>query len=216
MLGSKRQRMRTSSRSLAVVLFDEVALLDVAAPLEVLTTAGRSWNFRLFKVHAVAARPGRVKTPSQLELEARASFDELPAPELLLVPGGYGARRALDDDGVIDYLRRAGATATHVFGVGNGALLLGKAGLLGAAAVSVGTDAAALLQEIAPEARPDVDARFCKDGRLVTAATPGGAVDAALRIVQELLGTKQAMAVAAALGATPPAAGGDVAILNSG
>jgi transcriptional regulator GlxA family with amidase domain len=216
MLGVHRRRMRTSSRSLAIVLFDEVALLDVAAPLEVLTTAGRSWNFRPFKVHAVAARPGRLKTPSQLELEARVSFDELPAPEMVLVPGGYGARRALGDDAVLRYLATAAAGATHLFGVGNGALLLGKAGLLGTATVSVAADTVPLLHEVAPEARPDVDARFCKDGRIVTAATPGGAVDAALKIVQELLGRKQALAVAAALGATPPGTADDVAIVNSG
>jgi transcriptional regulator GlxA family with amidase domain len=207
--------MRTSSRSLAVVLFDEVALLDVAGPLEVLTTAGRTWNFRLFKVHTVAAQVGRLNTRSQLELEATTSFDDLPSPEFLLVPGGYGARRALSDDAVLAYLSRAGAAATHLFGIGNGTLLLGKAGLLGNAEVSVTQDAAELLRDIAPEARPDTEARHRRDGRLVTAATPGGAVDAALRVVAELLGNKQARAVAAALGAAPPSAAGDVAIVNT-
>jgi transcriptional regulator GlxA family with amidase domain len=207
--------MRTSSRSLAVILFDEVALLDVAGPLEVLTSAGRSWNFRPFKVHTVAATPGRLKTPSQLDLDARTSFDALPSPELVLVPGGYGARRALSDGALLGYLTRAGASATHLIGVGNGVLLLGKAGLLGSAEVSVTAEAAELLRDVAPEARPDTQSRYRKDGRLVTAATPAGAVDAALRIVAELLGNKQARAVAAALGATPPATPGDVAIVNA-
>jgi transcriptional regulator GlxA family with amidase domain len=207
--------MRTSSRSLSVVLFDEVALLDVAAPLEVLTTAGRSWNFRLFKVRTVAASPGRYRTPSQLPLEATASFDEVPSPDLVLVPGGYGARRALGDDAVVGYLSRAGASAAHVFGVGNGALLLGKAGLLDDVSVSVAADCVDLLREVAPRARPDLDARFCKHGRIVTASTPGGAVDAALRVVLDLLGKKQALAVALALGATPPGDATDVAIVNS-
>ncbi len=207
--------MRTSSRSLAVVLFDEVALLDVAGPLEVLTTAGRTWNFRLFKVHLVAAARGQVKTRSQLELTAKASFEELPAPELLLVPGGYGARRALSDPAVVGYLSRAAATAAHLLAVGNGVLLLGRAGLLGDAQVSVTADAAELLREIAPEARADTQARFRQDGRLVTAATASGAVDGALRIVAELIGSKQANAVAAAVGATPPSLPGDVAIVDT-
>jgi len=207
--------MRTSSRTLSIVLFDEFALLDVAAPLEVLTTAGRSWNFRLFKVRTVATSPGRLKTPSQLTLEATASFDDVPSPDLVLVPGGYGARRALGDEAVVGYLSRAGANAAHVFGVGNGALLLGKAGLLDDVAVSIAADGAALLREVAPRARPDADARFCREGRIVTAATPGGAVDAALRVVQDLLGKKQALAVALSLGATPPGDPADVAIVNS-
>src|SRR5882724_1836294 len=183
--------MRTSSRTLAVVLFDEVALLDVAAPLEALTTAGRTWNFRPFKVFTVAATPGRKKTPSQVELEARGSFDDCPEPELVLVPGGYGARRALTDDATVQYLTRAGATASYVFGVGNGVLLLAKAGLIGATDVSVTADIAELLREACPEARPDPHARYRKEGKIVTAATAGGAVEAAVHLVSELLGKKQ-------------------------
>ena len=70
--------MRTSSRSLAVILFDEVALLDISAPLEVLTTAGRNWNFRPFKIFTVAAAAGRIKTPCQIELTANGSFESCP------------------------------------------------------------------------------------------------------------------------------------------
>jgi transcriptional regulator GlxA family with amidase domain len=201
--------MRTSSRSLAVVLFDEVALLDISAPLEVLTTAGRNWNFRPFKVFTVAAAAGRIKTPSQIEVTAHGSFDTCPSPEVVLVPGGYGARRALADGAVVGYLSRAGATASIVFGVGNGVLLLGKAGLLGESAVSVTAEAAERLLEECPGAKPDTQARFRKEGKLVTAATSGGAVDAALQLVSDLLGRKQAVAVAAALGAPPPTKSGE-------
>jgi transcriptional regulator GlxA family with amidase domain len=201
--------MRTSSRSLAVVLFDEVALLDVSAPLEVLTTAGRNWNFRPFKVFTVAAAAGRIKTPSQIELTAHGSFDTCPAPEIVLVPGGYGARKALSDDAVVGYLSRAGATASLVFGVGNGVLLLGRAGLLGETTVSIAAEASELLREQSPDAKPDSQARFRKEGKIITAATPGGAVDAALQLVSELLGRKQAVAVAVALGAAPPTKSGE-------
>jgi transcriptional regulator GlxA family with amidase domain len=208
--------MRTSSRTLAVVLFDEVALLDVAAPLEALTTAGRTWNFRPFKIFTVAATRGMKKTPSQVELEARGAFEDCPEPELLLVPGGYGARRALSDDRTVEYVTRAGAKASCVFGVGNGVLLLAKAGLIGATEVSVTADIAELLRESCPEARPDTQARYRKEGKLVTAATSGGAVEAAIHLVSDLLGKKQATAVAAALGASLPMAEGKaVEIVNA-
>src|SRR5689334_18507838 len=121
--------MRTSSRSVALLLFDEVELLDVGALLGVLTTAGRQWNFRPFKVHAVSAQPGLVETRSQIRLESDGSFDSCEEPEILLVPGGYGARRALADESTIAWLRRAGAGAERCCGIGNGVLLLAKAGV---------------------------------------------------------------------------------------
>jgi transcriptional regulator GlxA family with amidase domain len=206
--------MRTSSQSLAVVLFDEVALLDVALPLEVLTTAGRVWNFRPFKVFAVAAAPGSVKTPSQLELPARHCFADCPTPEMVLVPGGYGARRALGDDAVLQYLRGVAPGASLLFGVGNGVLLLAAAGLLGAADVSVTADAAERLHDLDASTRADTASRFRRSGRVLTASTPAGAAEAALGVVAELLGKKQALAVAAMLGLPPPAAPGGVEIVS--
>jgi transcriptional regulator GlxA family with amidase domain len=197
--------MRTSSRSLAIVLFDEMALLDVAAPLEVLTTAGRVWNFRPFKVFPVAAAPGTLKTPSQLGLTATHTFGECPEPEVLLVPGGYGARRSLADESVVHYLRDAGARASLLFAVGNGVLLLARAGLLASSDVSVTAEIGERVQEIDGSVRPDTSARFRRSGRFVTASTPAGAAEAALQVVAELLGKKQAVAVAATLGLPPPA-----------
>ena len=197
--------MRTSSRSLAIVLFDEMALLDVAAPLEVLTTAGRVWNFRPFKVFAVAAAAGTLRTPSQLGLTATHAFDECPEPEMLLVPGGYGARKSLTDETVVDYLKSAGARASLLFGVGNGVLLLARAGLLAASEVSVTAEVGERVHEIDASVRSDTSARFRRSGRLLTASTPVGAAEAALQVVAELLGKKQAVAVAATLGLPPPA-----------
>lgn len=197
--------MRTSSRSLSVVLFDEMALLDVAAPLEVLTTAGRVWNFRPFKVFPVASTPGTLKTPSQLGLTATHAFAECPEPEVVLVPGGYGARRSLADEAVVQYLGSAGARASLLFGVGNGVLLLARAGLLASSDVSVTAEVGERLQEIDASARPDTTARFRRSGRLLTASTPAGAAEGALSVVAELLGKKQALAVAATLGLPPPA-----------
>ena len=44
--------MRTSARNVTLVLFDEVEALDFAAVLQVLTQAGRHWNWRPFKIEA--------------------------------------------------------------------------------------------------------------------------------------------------------------------
>src|SRR5262245_33301471 len=121
--------MRTSSRVVSLLLFDEVELLDVSGPLGVLTTAGRQWNWRPFKIQTVAARSGMIETRSQVRLESEATFDSCAAAEILIVPGGYGARRALDDVSTIDWVRNTGEKAMHCLGIGNGILVLAKAGL---------------------------------------------------------------------------------------
>jgi transcriptional regulator GlxA family with amidase domain len=192
--------MRTSSRNVAVALFDEMDLMDVAGPLSVFTQAGRTWNFRPFRVFTAAHVRGTVGTRSQVRLEAGHAFSECPAPEILLVPGGYGARRAVQDEAFIAWLVRAAESATTLLGVGSGVLPLARAKLLGDADVAVSSDLQSTLEELSPSSRPDTSARFRESGRVVTAQTAAGALEAALQLVSKALGTKQASAVAASLG----------------
>jgi transcriptional regulator GlxA family with amidase domain len=192
--------MRTSSRVVSVLLFDEVELLDVSGPLGVLTTAGRQWNWRPFKIQAVSARAGLIDTRSQVRLESEATFDACAAAEILIVPGGYGARRALDDGSTIDWVRSTGERATNCLGIGNGILVLAKAGLCDGLEVAAGRESAELLAELSPSARRNGTARFIEDGKLLTAPNATGGIEASLRLVSRLLGKKQAQGVAASLG----------------
>jgi transcriptional regulator GlxA family with amidase domain len=201
--------MRTSARSVSLVLFDEVELFDVACLLQVLSAAGRQWNFRPFKVTAVAETPGLVDTRAQLRVEAKRPFSEVTTSEIVLVPGGYGARRALANAALTGWLAEVGAGAERVIAVGNGILLLAKAGLLANQDVAAPSEIADLLAELEPAARLDRSAEFRASGNVLTAATSLAAVDVALALVESVLGKKQADGVARALGkkVEPPSTG---------
>lgn len=201
---------------MAVIVFDEVELLDVAAVLSVLGAAGRQWNYRPFKLVPVATRAGLVDTRSQLRLEARTALADCPSPELVIVPGGYGARRALADPELVQYLERVAPTVTQFVGVGNGVLLLGRAGLTADLDVAVPAETVASLSELSPTARPDVSARFRESGKVISAATAAGALDAALHLVSKILGKKQAEIVAVSLGLSWTAgSASDVSIVDA-
>lgn len=199
---------------MAILLFDEVELLDVAGVCSVLSAAGRQWNFRPFKIHAVGTRAGLVETRSQVRLEAKLTLSDVPSPEVLVVPGGYGARRALSDSSLLGWLARAGPAATHVLGIGNGLLLLGAAGVLGDRSVAAGRDLGPLLHDSAPGATLNHEARALESRGLFTAQGSAAAADAALTLVSSVLGAKQARAVAETLGiplASAPDAGVTIA-----
>jgi len=193
--------MRTSAHSVAVVVFDEVELLDVAAPLQAFAVAGRHWNWRPYKVFMVGRAAGRVETRSQVALEVSCTLSDCPAVELLIVPGGYGARRALDDSALISWLAERGAAAKLVGSVGWGGLLAARAGLADAVAVALPSEAALLLAEIAPAARAaDPGERLVDAGKLVSVAESAAALDLGLQLVARTLGDKLALAAAHKLG----------------
>src|SRR6478609_6352404 len=116
--------MRTKPYATAIALFDEVELLDVSGPMSVLSGAGRQWNFQPFKIDLVANRTGPIATRSALSLPATHCAATHNGCECLIIPGGYGARRAAEDAEFLAWLRRAAGGAEIVAAIGNGVLLL--------------------------------------------------------------------------------------------
>jgi transcriptional regulator GlxA family with amidase domain len=184
----------------AVVLFDEVELFDVAGACSVLSAAGRQWNFRPFKIHTVATRVGPIETRSQVRLEARLMLSAVTAPEVIVVPGGYGARRALSDTGLLAWLKSAGQSASHLLGIGNGVLLLGAADLLQDHTVAARRDLEGPLKESSVSVTLDHETPVFHSKNLFTARSSADAAHAALTLVSALLGAKQAKVVAETLG----------------
>jgi transcriptional regulator GlxA family with amidase domain len=199
--------VRTSSRNFAVLLFDEVELLDVASMMQVASLAGRHYNWRPFRLLPVARAAGLIDTRSQLRLEATFSFEDCPAPELLFVPGGYGARRAAEDASTVEWCRKVAPSATLTLAVGAGVAVLGAAGLLDGASVATTSDTRAWLAGALTNTRLDEPGPIVAalEGKLLTAASSGHGVELGLAMVEQQLGKKLAAAVRTQLGALPVA-----------
>jgi len=193
--------VRTSSRNFAVLLFDEVELYDVACMMQVASLAGRHYNWRPYRLLSVARQAGLVETRSQLRLEAKFSFADCPAPELLFVPGGYGARRAAEDEATLDFCRRAAQTSQLLLAVGSGVGVLGAAGLLEGASVAASSDTRHWLAPRVPNTRlEDQPLVALPDAPLLTAAGSGYGVELGLALVERQLGRRMALTLRANLG----------------
>lgn len=192
--------MRTRPYRLAVVVFDEMDLLDVAGPLEVFSTAGRKWNWRAVKAELLATRAGPHLTRAQLQIGPGTSPPLADAPELVLIPGGYGARRALEDEALVHYLASVREGLILTLSVGLGSLLAAKAGLLRGADVATTPALASELLELDASLRPDTQSRTRASERAFSAAHNGSAIDLGLEAVARLLGKSQASGTARELG----------------
>lgn len=191
--------MRTRSRTVALLLFDEVELLDFAGPLEVLSVAGRHYNFRPFKIVNVACTPGLIETRNQMRIQADTALADCTAADVLLVPGGYGARRALGEPRIEAFLHERGEACELVLAVGFGCLLVAQAGLCRGQTVSAPQEIAELCRELDPSLQLSPDAIACS-GRLLTASKSAQSTELGLRAVSQLLGAKLASQVGSRLG----------------
>ena len=182
--------MQTRAKRALIVAFDEVNLLDLAAPIAALTRAGRRWNFRPFHVAVAAVTPGGIQTRDQLRLDAPLALSAVAPAEIVIVPGGYGARRAADDPLVTVELARIAEKAEIVAGIGWGVLVLAQAGLIGGRRVATGPELEPLLRAQCPGAVCDASLEPVFDAPLLTVRGGGGALSLGLEIVERSFGKK--------------------------
>jgi transcriptional regulator GlxA family with amidase domain len=176
------------SRRVGILLFEEVEVLDVCGPYEVFSVAGRRHGLIPFEVRLVAetlgpvtGRNGFIFTPHECWADA-APFD------LLVVPGGPGARRAMHHPATLAWVREQAAAAELLLSVCTGALILATAGLLEGLAATTHHGALELLRESTPRTRLLSGRRVVDNGRIVTSAGVAAGIDMSLHIVGRLLG----------------------------
>lgn len=109
---------------IAFLLFPGVTQLDLTGPAQVLSRLPDA------RVHLVWKSFDPVPTDAGFSILPNATFVNMPAPNLLCVPGGMGIADVIDDEEALNWVRAAGSGAQWVTSVCTGALILGAAGLL--------------------------------------------------------------------------------------
>ncbi|MFG3306773.1 DJ-1/PfpI family protein [Streptomyces wuyuanensis] len=172
---------------IAIVLYEGFTSLDAVGPYELLSRLpGAETVF-------VAKEAGPVRNDQgTLVVVADRALHEVTRPDIVLVPGGPGSRRAMLDETILDWLRTADATSTWTTSVCTGSHLLAAAGLLeGRRATSHWL----ALDDIVPFGAEPTGERVVFDGKYVTAAGVSSGIDMALHLLGRIAGDEVAQTV---------------------
>jgi putative intracellular protease/amidase len=171
----------------AYLLYDRFTALDITGPYEVLSSMpGTESVF-------VAEEAGPVRNEQgTLALVADRSLEEVPAPDVLVVPGGLGTRRLFGHEPLLAWLRNVHETATWTTSVCTGSLLLAAAGLLAGAPATTHWLARDTLASLGAVPIPD---RVVRHGKIITAAGVSAGIDMALRLAELMYGEVAAKAI---------------------
>ncbi len=181
--------------TVGILIFDGVEVLDFAGLYEVFsrtrlepgTESRRSDESAPFRVFTFAERAGAVVATGGLRVLPDFDLASVPRIELLVIPGGFGTRPMLQDQAMLEWIRRAAAAATRVASVCTGALVLAKAGLLAGRRATTHWGALATLAELDPTIRVDADARVVEDVIYTSAGVSAG-IDMAFAVVEAMHG----------------------------
>jgi transcriptional regulator GlxA family with amidase domain len=177
-----------TSRTLAILIFDDVEVLDFCGPFEVFSVANHFSDPPAFNVQTVAEKAGPIRACGGLSVNPHHRVLECPWPDILLAPGGQGTRKEMHNPAILDWIRQASSKAELILSVCTGALLLAKAGLLDGLETTTHHGAIDLLRQTAPKSTVHADRRFVDNGRIVCSAGIAAGIDMSLHVVSRLLG----------------------------
>jgi transcriptional regulator GlxA family with amidase domain len=183
-------------RNVAILVFDEVEVLDFAGPFEVFAVTDELRDHSAFNVMTVAPQPGTVRARNGLKVVPDYALEACPQPHVLVVPGGFGARALLRNPVILEWIQTRARRAELTMSVCTGALVLARIGILDGMRVTTHHLVVEELRRIAPMAVVEAGPRFHDNGAVLTAAGISAGIDCSLHVVGRLLGADAAATTA--------------------
>lgn len=173
---------------IAIVLYPGFTALDFIGPYESLRWLPDA------EVRFLWHEPGPIAADSGvLVIGATHSFEETPAPDVILIPGGFTTVEYARDEKLLDWVRRAHETATWTASVCSGSMILAASGLLAGKRATSHWAALPALRAFGVE--PVSDERIVHQGDLVTCAGVSAGIDLGLWLAAKIAGEDRAKAI---------------------
>jgi len=179
-----------SKRRLGIVLFPGFELLDVFGPAEMFGNLRNQ-----IELVMVAAASGAVASAQGPAAIADVSLSDCPPLDMLLVPGGIGTRREVENATLLDWLRTRAAGAEIVMTVCTGTALLARAGVLDGRRATTNKRAFDWVASQGPGVEWVRPARWVEDGKFATSSGVSAGIDMALAVIERLYGEETARAL---------------------
>ena len=194
----------TSPRTIGILIFDEVEVLDFCGPFEVFSVARpegvKDDEGRLFQVFTVAEEDKVIKCRGGLLVQPHYTIQNAPPLDILIVPGGQGTRRERHNEKLLGWIEAQDQQTKFTLSVCTGAFLLAELGLLDGKKATTHWGSVDFMRETYPHLEMVENTRYVDEGRIVTSAGISAGIDMSLHIVEKLHGQEVAAVDGAAHG----------------
>lgn len=189
-------------KHVGIVLFDDIEVLDFCGPFEVFSVTRLSEEKRRaepspFEVSLIAETLSPITTTGGMRVIPQYSFENSPPIDILVVPGGWGTRRELNNPVMLAWLSKRAAEVELLTSVCTGSMLLGFAGLLDGLHATTHWRSLEWMRDSFPGVIVEYEQRVVADGRVFTSAGISAGIDMALKVVVRYCGEEIARATAA-------------------
>ena len=183
------KQVEANKMTLGVVLYEGFELLDVFGPLEMFAYAEQ------IEIVMIAEEAGSIVSGQGPSAVAEYGFDDAPKLDILLVPGGAGTFREMNNEVMLSWLRERSEQAEITTSVCSGSAILAKAGILDGRRATSNKQFFDLAASEGKEVDWVWEARWVDDGDIVTSSGVSAGMDMALHIIKRLFGQETADAI---------------------
>ncbi|MFW9854933.1 MAG: DJ-1/PfpI family protein [Candidatus Thorarchaeota archaeon] len=184
-----------------ILLFNEVEVLDFCGPFEVFAATrfldpnGERTDKIVFKVKLISQTGNMVECRGGLKVMPDFSFTSSPDFDIVVVPGGWGTRKEVDNSILVKWLKSQWEKVQLMTSVCTGSFLLAKTGILDGFEATTHWASLKRLQRAFPTVKVITNKRFVitGHGRIVSSAGISSGIDMALYLVSKLVGQEIAL-----------------------
>ncbi|PFE97964.1 AraC family transcriptional regulator [Bacillus thuringiensis] len=174
--------------SVGIFLFNEVEVLDFAGPFEVFSVTEVNEE-KTFTVYTVSENGEMITARNGLKVQPDYSIENLPPVDILIIPGGLGAREyEIKNEIVIKWIHQQMKEVKLMTSVCTGALLLAKAGLLEGLKATTHWASIEKFKNEFQNVEVIENVKFVDEGHIITSAGISAGINMAFHIVKNLLG----------------------------
>ena len=175
--------------NVAILIFDDVEVLDFSGPYEVFNVASEATDPPPFYVYTVGITGSPILARGKFVVTPRYSISDCPQANILLIPGGYGTRPLINHETLVSWIQDQSKKVDWLLSVCTGALLLAKAGLLKEHAATTHHSAFDHLEKLSPSTQIEKNKRFVQSTeKILTSGGISAGIDLALHMVERLAG----------------------------
>jgi transcriptional regulator GlxA family with amidase domain len=186
------------TKTVGIVVYDGVAMLDFASPMEAFRRAERDTREEAacYKPVLIGVGSKRVCTDAGVQLHASYTCETAPPLDTIVIPGGAGIRSLLILDSLSAWLHARVAFTRRLVAVRDGVYALAAARLLASRAVTTHWRYASQLAQQYPDIRVAIDAAVVCDGPFYTCSSANAAIELSISLIEADYGRRVALEVA--------------------
>lgn len=174
--------MPNKVKNVALLLFDDCEEMDFAGPFEVFNVANDVAGSKLFNVFTLSNHD-QVITRHGLRLVTDGPFAYSPEIDILILPGGKGFKKEIQNDRLIYWLR---STAfRRILTVSTGAFLLARSRMLNGLKATTHADYLDELENTYPDIEVVRDSRFVDNGKIICSSNSSSGIEGCLYLLDQ-------------------------------